>query len=89
MMYGMTYHDLARRLGDVPFKPLRIRLSNASTIDIRESGSVIGRSSAVVPVETVVDDRGVRVALDWKTISISHIVEFVDLKDDQPKRKRA
>jgi hypothetical protein len=86
----MTYHDLARRLSDVPFKPFRIRLSNSSTIDIREPGSVIiGRSSAVVPIETVVDDRGVRVALDWKTISISHIVEFVDLKDDQPKRKRA
>lgn len=87
----MTYHDLARRLSDVPFKPFRIRLSDSSTIDIREPGSVIiGRSSAVVPVETVVDDRGVRVALDWKTISISHIVEFVDLKEDQgPKRKRA
>ncbi len=87
----MTYHDLARRLSDVPFKPFRIRLSNSSTIDIREPGSVIiGESSAVVPVEMMVDDRGVRVARDWKTISISHILEFVDLKEDKgPKRKRA
>ncbi len=87
----MTYHDLARKLSDVPFKAFRIRLSNSSTIDIREPGSVIfGQSSAVVPVEMVADDRGVRVALDWKTISISHIVEFIDLKEDKgPKRKRA
>lgn len=87
----MTYHDLARKLNDVPFKPFRIRLSNASAIDMREPGSVIiGESSAVVPVEMVIDDRGVRVARDWKTISISHIVEFIDFKDDQgPKRKRA
>jgi hypothetical protein len=44
-----------------------------------------------VPTDTVLDDRGVRVARDWKTISISHIVEFVDLnnKDSGPKRKRA
>ena len=87
----MTYHDLARKLSDVPFKPFRFRLSNSTTIDIREPGSVIiGESSAVVPVEMIIDDRGIRVARDWKTISINHIVEFVDLKEDEgPKRKRA
>jgi hypothetical protein len=88
----VTYHHLARKLNDHPFKPFRIRLSNASSIDVREPGSVIlGESSAVVPTDTILDDRGVRVARDWKTISISHIVEFVDLneKDSGPKRKRA
>ena len=86
----MTYHDLLRKLHDTPFQPFRIRLSNASTVDVREPGSVIvGESSAVVPVETVTDDRGFRVVRDWKTISIRHIVEFVDLKekDSRPKRK--
>ncbi len=88
----MTYHDLNRKLNDTPFKPFRIRLSNQSTIDVRRAGSVIvGESSAVVPTDTVTDDRGYPVARDWKTISISHIVEFVDLneKDSGPKRKRA
>ena len=59
---------------------------------MREPGAVIlGESSAVVPTDTVIDDRGVRVARDWKTISISHIVEFVDLneRDNGSKRKRA
>ncbi len=88
----MTYHDLHRKLNDHPFKPFRIRLSNSSAIDIRQPGSVIvGESSAVVPTDTVIDDRGVHVARDWKTIAISHIVEFIDLneKDSGPKRKRA
>jgi hypothetical protein len=87
----MSYHDLARKLNDVPFRPFRIRLSNSSTVDIHEPDSVIvGESSAVVPVEMVIDDRGVRVARDWKTISISHIVEFIDPKEDQrPRRKGA
>jgi hypothetical protein len=88
----VTYHDLYRKLNDHPFKPFRIRLSNSSSIDVREPGSVIvGESSAVVPTDTVLDDRGVRVALDWKTISISHIVEFVNInkKESGPKRKRA
>ena len=87
----MTYRELHRKLSDQPLKPFRIRLSNASSIDVHEPGSVIlGESSAVVPTDTVIDDRGVRVARDWKTISISHIVEFVDLneKDPGPKRKR-
>ena len=88
----MTYHDLARKLNDAPFRPFRIKLSNSTTIDVWEPGSVIvGQTSAVLPVETVVDDKGVRVALNWKTIALSYIVEFVDLngRGPQQKRKRA
>ena len=86
----MTYHDLARKLSDEPFRPFRIKLSNATTIDVLEPGSVIlGQTSAVLPVETQVDDRGVRVALNWKTIALSHIVEFSDLNGrDSQRRKR-
>jgi len=85
----MTYHDLLRKLNDQPFQPFRIRLSNGSAIDIREPGSVIvGESSAVVPIETTTDDRGYRVARDWKTISISHIVEFIDIHEKEQGQKR-
>ena len=89
---AMTYHDLLRKLNDAPFKPFRIRLSNSTTIDILEPGSVIvGKSSAVLPVETVFDDQGYRVIRNWKTVSIAHMVEFVDIdvKDSGRKRKRA
>jgi len=86
----MTYHDLLRKLNDAPFKPFRIRLSNASAVDILEPGAVIvGETSAVVPTETVLDDRGYRVARNWKTIALSHIVEFVDIDvEDSGKRRR-
>ena len=49
-------------------------------MDVSDPGSVIvGESSAVLPVAIVVDDRGVRVAKNWKTISIAQIVEFSEL----------
>jgi hypothetical protein len=86
----MTYHDLLRKLGDAPFRPFRIRLSNATAIDVHEPGSVIvGESSAVLPTETVVDDEGFRFVRNWKTIALSHIVEFSDLnsKEEGPKRR--
>jgi hypothetical protein len=83
----MTYHDLYRKLHDEPFKPFRLRLSNSTVIDVVDPGSVIvGESSAVLPVEMVQDDRGVRIARNWKTISISHIVEFTDLDVKAEKR---
>jgi hypothetical protein len=88
----MTYHGLLRKLNDAPFRPFRIKLSNSTTIDIREPGSVIvGESSAVAPIETVLDDRGFRVVRNWRTIAISHIFEFIDLeeRDADKKRKRA
>jgi hypothetical protein len=88
----MTHHDLLRKLYDQPFKPFRIRLSNSSAIDILEPGSVIvGESSAVLPTAMTKDDKGHRVALDWKTISIAHMVEFIDLntKSTNGKRKGA
>lgn len=83
----MTYHDLHRKLHDEPFKAFRIRLANSTVIDVREPGSaIVGESSAVLPVETVVDDRGVRVARNCKTISIAHIVEFGDIEDKADQR---
>jgi hypothetical protein len=84
----MTYHDLYRKLHDEPFKPFRLRLSNSTVIDVVDPGSVIvGESSAVLPVEMVQDDRGVRIARNWKTISIAHIVEFTDLELKSTEKK--
>lgn len=86
----MTYHDLYRKLHDEPFRPFRLRLTNSTVIDMLEPGSVIvGESSAVLPLEMVEDDRGVRVARNWKTISIAHIIEFTDLDTKSNEKKRA
>ena len=87
----MTSHDLLRKLQDQRFKPFRIRLSNASTIDVMEPGTcIVGESSAVVPTDSYVDGEGYRIIRNWRTISIGHIVEFSDLhvKENGLKRKR-
>ena len=87
----MTYRDLLRKLNDHPFKPFRIKLTNSTAIDVLEPGPVIvGRSGAILPVETSVDDRGFQVIENWKTIAINHIVEFTDLNaKSNGRRKRA
>jgi hypothetical protein len=87
----MTNHDLLQRLADIPFKSFRLKMSNSTAIDVNEPGNIIvGDSSAVLPVETYVDDKGYRIVLNWKTIALSHIVEFSDLepKSNGPKRKK-
>jgi hypothetical protein len=40
---------------------------------------IVGESSAVVPTAMERDEKGYQVAVDWKTISINHIVELIDL----------
>lgn len=73
----MTYVDLQRRLHDHPFKPFRIRMVNRSVDDILEPWMVmIGETSAVIATQTRKDDRGFELALDWKTVSIAHMLEL-------------
>ena len=87
----MTYYDFYRKLNDHPFRPFRIKLVNNSTIDILEPNmAIVGDTSALVVTRSERDDRGARVAQDWKTISIAHILEFSDLqnKGNGSKRKR-
>lgn len=83
--------DLLSKLHDQPFKPFKARLSNASTIDVLDPHSVVvGPSSAIMPMEYGKDDRGNSVVLRWKTVALSHIVEFVniDTRDDARRRRK-
>ena len=88
----MTYHDLQSKLHDNPFRPFRIKLVNNTTYDVMEPWMItIGESSAVVVTRTRKDDRGYELALDWRTISISHILELseIETKDRGRERKPA
>jgi hypothetical protein len=81
-MYNLSLgpRDLLNRLHDEPFKPFRVRLSNATAIDVLEPGMVIvGPTSAILPTEFVKDQYGDRLVIRWKTIAIGHIVEFSDI----------
>ena len=87
----MTYTDLYLKLNDHPFKPFRIKLVNNTTYDVTEPWMVmVGESSAIIATQTRVDERGHRIAAEWRTISIAHIIEFQDLNvPPEAKRKRA
>src|SRR5205814_8532805 len=72
--------NLVNRLHDEPFKAFRIRLSNATAIDVLEPGMVIvGPTSAILPTEFVKDEYSNRLVIRWKTTAIGHIVEFSDI----------
>jgi len=86
----MTYLDLQRKLNDKPFRPFRIRLANTTPYDVIEPWMItIGDTSAIVVTHVRKDDFGYETALDWRTISISHILEFSDLEPKNRERKRA
>lgn len=83
----MTYLDLQAKLHDNPFKPFRIRMVNNTTYDVLEPWMIIiGESSAVVVTRVRKDDRGYETAQDWRTISISHVLELsdIDIKERRP-----
>jgi hypothetical protein len=86
----MGPQDLYNKLHDEPFKAFRVRLSSNSTIDVLDPGTVIvGPTSAILPLEYV-DEDGVRLVRRWKTVALSHMVEFVDIdiKRNGSRRKR-
>jgi hypothetical protein len=87
----MTYIDLQKKMHDHPFRPFRIRMVNSTIYDIREPWMImIGETSAVIATQTRKDDRGYEVALDWKTVSIQHMMELSDLEPPKAApRKRA
>ena len=77
----MSPQDLLNRLHDAPFKPFRVRLSNNTTVDVIDPGVVIvGPTSAVMPIQTAKDDLGYVLVTQWRTIALSHMVDFSDIE---------
>jgi len=78
----MRVKDLINRLSDRPFKGFRIHLSDGSSIPVSDPGIIIvGPSSAVLPTEFG-REQGERVATRWRTVALSHMVQFADI--DEP-----
>jgi hypothetical protein len=85
----MTSKDLLRKLAETPFKPFRMKMVNNVTYDVRDPGMIIvGDSSAVVATRDIRDADGYPVTTDWRTVSISRILEFSDLEEKPTERKR-
>ena len=88
----MTDRDLLNKLHGRPFQPFRVKLSNNTTLDVLDPNTVVvGPTSAIMPVETMLGDHGYYVVTRWRTVALSHMVEFLDI--DPPKsgskRKKA
>ena len=87
----MRSSDLIRRLEDQPFQAFRIHLSDGTTIDVRKPTMVmVGLSSATLPTKFRKDDEGYDVVADWRTVALSHIVQFTALNGEPegPGKKR-
>lgn len=75
----MQPDDLLKRLENRPFKPFRIHLTDGSIIQVDEPGMVIvGASMAVLPTRFRRTQQGRRMAEDWRTVALSHMVQFRD-----------
>ncbi|MFH0980553.1 MAG: hypothetical protein V2A79_03325 [Planctomycetota bacterium] len=73
----MRSDDLLKRLEDRPFKPFRIHLSDGTRITVEEPGMVIvGVSTAVLPTKFRRSPERRRVAQDWRTVALLHIVSY-------------
>ena len=80
----MTAQDLLNKLHDQPFQPFRVRLSNNSTMDVLNPGTVVvGPTSAIMPLETIRDEHGYYLVTRWRTVALAHMIEFTDI--DPPK----
>jgi hypothetical protein len=85
----MRMADLLDRVNDRPFRPFRIHLSDGSRLDVVEPGMlVVGESSAVLPSVWGKDDEGRRFARHWRTIALSHIVQFGDTDETVENKRR-
>jgi hypothetical protein len=49
----------------------------------------VGETSAVIVTQSRKDEKGYELALDWRTVSISHMLEFSDLDVKERKRRPA
>jgi hypothetical protein len=89
----MSAADLNHRLYDTPFRPFRIHLSDGSNIAINNAGMVlVGASSVILPTELDRDSEGYPIVRRWRTVALSHIVQFSDLDElvggKRPKKRK-
>jgi hypothetical protein len=89
----MTAADLNHLIYDNPFRPFRIHLSDGSNIPVTNGGMLlVGESSVILPTELRRDREGFPVVLRWRTVALSHIVQFSDIDEPvsgkRPKKRK-
>ena len=64
-----------------------MHLRDGTKLDVTEPRMIVGFGSAVVPVKWGKDEDGRKLALNWRTIALSHIVQFSDIHGGNGKRR--
>ncbi len=54
-------------------------MTNGNTIDVPDPNTIVGPSSAIMPIETIRDSSGYHVVARWRTVALARIIEFVDI----------
>ncbi len=85
----MPARDLLNKLHDNPFQPFRVRLVNNHTIDVLDPNTVVvGPTSAIMAVEAVLGEHGYYLVNRWRTVALTHMVEFLDMDPPTSGSKR-
>ncbi len=62
-------------------------MSDGTKLDVTDPGMiVVGMSSAVVPVRWGKDEEGRKLARNWRTIALAHIVQFSQINEGNGRR---
>jgi hypothetical protein len=70
----MTRSDLLNRLGDRPFSPFRVHVSDGTVLDVVNPTMVIvGETTAVLPTLWTTDEEGRHYAKRWRTLALAHL----------------
>ena len=63
-------------------------MSDGTKLDVTDPGMVVvGISSAIVPIKWGKDEDGRKLALNWRTIALAHIVQFSAINGTNEKRR--
>ena len=84
----MRAKDLLNRVNDRPFRGFRIHLSDGTAIPVTGPGMlIVGPSTAVLQTEYGRED-GERVATRWRTVALTHMVQFSELDEPVAGKRR-
>jgi len=73
----------------IDLSPLSYR-SDTHGNSIHDPGLVIvGPTSAVMPIQTMKDEVGYTLVTQWRTIALSHMVEFSDIEPPKGRSKKS
>ena len=84
----MRPKGLTQRLNDHPFRPFRIHLSDGTVLPVKDPAMIIvSDTTAIITRKFGRDEDGTRIARQWCTIDLLHIVQFSEIDERRNGRR--